>query len=273
MTIRPMGQAQETSMSKPSRLRGRLAGKRAVITGATGGMGRVACRMFCEAGAEVFASDLGTDAGKALEAELQGLGFPIAYHPADVAQEQDVQRLADAVRERWGRVDILYNNAGIILGKPLLQTTVEEWDRLHAVNTRSVFLMTRAFAPLMTGGTGAIVNVSSGGGVRALPNMSAYGSSKAGVLMLTKVAAVELAPGIRVNAILPGLVDTNMPRTFFGGLPEGERDRAWNALSQARPLQRAARAEEIVHLALFLASDEASYITGAEYLVDGGRSV
>lgn len=263
-------------MSDPSnpsvRLRGRLAGKRAVITGATGGMGRAACRMFCEAGAEVFGSDLDEPAGRALEAELRGLGFAFAFRAADVSREADVAELADAVRTQWGVLDILYNNAGIILGKPLLQTTVEEFDRLHAVNTRAVFLTMKAFAPLMTTGKGSIVNVSSGGGVRALPNMSAYGSSKAAVLMLTKVAAIELAPDIRVNAILPGLVDTAMPKAFFGGLPEGERQTAWDSLGSSRPLRRAATPEEIVNLALFLASDEASYVTACDYLIDGGRS-
>jgi 2-keto-3-deoxy-L-fuconate dehydrogenase len=256
----------------PSRLSGRLAGKRAVITGATGGMGRAACRMFCEAGAEVFGSDLADDAGRALEAELRARGFAFTWHAADVSREADVTALAEAVRRRCGVVDILYNNAGIILGKPLLETTVDEFDRLHAVNTRAVFLMMKAIAPLMTSGRGSIVNVSSGGGVRALPNMSAYGSSKAGVLMLTKVAAIELAPAIRVNAILPGLVDTAMPKAFFGGLPAGERQTAWDQLSCSRPLQRAATPEEIVNVALFLASDEASYVTACDWLIDGGRS-
>jgi NAD(P)-dependent dehydrogenase (short-subunit alcohol dehydrogenase family) len=259
-------------MSSHSKPTGRLAGKRAVITGATGGMGRAACRLFCEAGAEVFGSDLGEEAGRALETELRSLGFAFTYRAADVSSEADIVALAGAVRDRWGVLDILYNNAGIILGKPLLQTSAEEFDRLHAVNTRAVFLTMKAFAPLMTTGRGSIVNVSSGGGVRALPNMSAYGSSKAGVLMLTKVAAIELAPGIRVNAILPGLVDTAMPKAFFGGLPAGERQTAWEALSRSRPLQRAATSEEIVNLALFLASDESSYITAADYLIDGGRS-
>jgi len=253
-------------------LRGRLAGKRAVITGATGGMGRAACRMFCEAGAEVFGSDLDEPAGGALETELRGLGFAFAFRAADMSREADVAALADAVRAQWGVLDILYNNAGIILGKPLLQTTAEEFDHLHAVNTRSVFLAMKAFVPLMTTGKGSIVNISSGGGVRALPNMSAYGSSKAGVLMLTKVAAIELAPDIRVNAILPGLVDTAMPKAFFSGLPEGERQAAWDSLGRSRPLQRAATPEEIVNLALFLASDEASYVTACDYMIDGGRS-
>lgn len=259
-------------MSDSSRVRGRLAGKRAVITGATGGMGRAACRLFCEAGAEVIGSDLAGEAGPALEAELKGLGLPFTWQAADVSHPEQIQALAEAAGRQWGVVDILYNNAGVILGKPLLQTSVEEWDRLHDVNTRSVFLAIKAFAPLMTSGKGSIVNVSSGGGVRALPNMSAYGSSKAGVLMLTKVAAIELAPGIRVNAILPGLVDTNMPRNFFGGLPRDQQQGAWEQLGRGRPLQRAAMPEEIVNLALFLASDESSYITAVDYLIDGGRS-
>ena len=252
-------------------LAGRLAGKRAVITGATGGMGVAACRMFCLAGAAVLGCDLDEQRGMRLEAELRAAGHDFGFHRADVSAAAEVAALADAVRERWGALEVLYNNAGTMLGKPLLDTSPEEWDRVHAVNTRSVFLAIKALAPLMTGG-GSIVNVSSGGGVRAIPNMAAYGSSKAGVIMLTKVAALELAPAIRVNAILPGHVDTPMPQQFFGRLPTEERETAWNSLSADRPLRRAAEPEEIVALALFLASDEASYITGAEYLIDGGRA-
>lgn len=251
---------------------GRLAGKRTVITGATGGMGRVACRMFCEAGARVIGTDLDAAAGRLLQQEMASAGHDFAFHAADVTSEADIDALAALARQRWGGLDVLYNNAGIILGKPLLGTTVEEWDRLHAVNTRSVFLAIRAFAPLMGAG-GSIVNISSGGGARAMRNMSAYGSSKAGVIMLTKVAALELAPDIRVNAILPGTIDTPMPRNFISRVPAGEqREAAWQALGDGRPLKRVGLPEEVVPLAIFLASDDASFITGVDYFVDGGRA-
>ncbi|OBI41376.1 SDR family NAD(P)-dependent oxidoreductase [Mycobacterium sp. E796] len=250
---------------------GRLDNKYAVITGATGGVGRAACRMFCGEGASVVGVDIRTDAGEELERELRGDGYDFQFRTVDVSSEDEVNRLAVTVAD--GRsVDIVYNNAGVILGKNILQSSVADWDRLHDVNSKSVFLMIRAFAPQMTNPGGAIVNTSSAGGAVAIPNMSIYGAAKAGVVMLSRVAAVDLAPGIRVNALVPGLIDTPMPRSFVASLPEDQQDAVLEGMKAQHLTGRLGRPEEVAAAALFLASDEASFVTGTAMFVDGGAT-
>ncbi len=161
------------------------------------------------------------------------------------------------------------NNAGIMVGRPLLSTTAEEIDMLMAVNLRGPLLMTRAFAPLIRAG-GSIVNMSSCAAARPMPNLSAYSASKAGVLIMSKVAALELAP-IRVNAILPGAIDTPMPRKFVSHLTSDEQHQAMRGLSEGRIAKRLGRPEEISALVAYLASEEAAFVTGAEFFIDGGR--
>jgi 2-keto-3-deoxy-L-fuconate dehydrogenase len=249
----------------------RLEGKRAVISGATGGMGAVACRRFCEEGAAVLAADLDAESGEALKADLVGDGFDFEFQVADVTSPEAVAALAATAKDRWGSVDILYNNAGIILGKPLLETTLEDWDRVHDVNLKSIFLTTTAFAPLMTGEAGgSIINVSSIGGAVAFDAMSAYSAAKAGVIGFSRGAAADLAPNVRVNALLPGVVDTPMPRNFMQDLPD--KDAIWQGFNEGHLVGRVGRPEEIVAAALFLASDEASFVTGSAMTVDGGWS-
>lgn len=250
---------------------GRLDNKLAVITGATGGVGRAACHMFCREGASVIGVDIDDDAGAALQSQLTAEGFAFEFRTVDVASEHEVAELAADVGQ--GRtIDIVYNNAGVILGKPIVESTVEDWDRIHNVNSKSVFLMIRAFAPRMTNPGGAIVNTSSAGGAVALPNMAIYGAAKAGVIMLSKVAAVDLAPGIRVNALLPGVVDTPMPHNFVAGLPEAQQTAVLDGFRAQHLTGRIGRPEEVAAAALFLASDEASFITGSAMYVDGGAT-
>ena len=248
----------------------RLADRRCVITGATGGMGTVASHRFCEEGAAVIGADLDEEAGRALERELQEQGHDYVFQPTDVTSEDSVRELAALAGERWDSVDVLYNNAGIILGKPLLETTVEDWDRVHDVNLKSIFLMTIAFGPMMTRGTGSIINVSSVGGAVAFKAMSAYSAAKAGVVGFSKGAAADLAPNVRVNALLPGVIDTPMPRNFIKDLPDPEQ--IWQDFQDGHLLGRVGRPEEIVAAAVFLASEESSFVTGTAMLVDGGWS-
>jgi len=248
---------------------GRLEGKFAVISGAAGGIGREACRRFCEEGASVVGVDISED-GRELERELRGEGAGFEFRGADVSSPEDVAALAVHVRERFGGLDVLFNNAGIILGKPLLQTTEEEWDRLHDANLKSVYLMTKALVPLMRGRSGSVINTSSAGGLVAFENLSAYGAAKAGVAMFSKCAAVDLAPDVRVNAICPGVIDTPMPRSFISALPD--REAVWRGFEEGHLLGRVGRPDEVVSLALWLASDEASFMTGAALPIDGGWS-
>lgn len=250
---------------------GRLDHKYAVITGATGGVGRAACRLFCSEGASVIGVDISTEAGAELELELEAEGYDFQFRTVDVSSEHQVNHLAAEVTSHRP-VDVVYNNAGIILGKHILESTVEEWDRVHDVNSKSVFLMIRAFAPKMANPGGSIINTSSAGGAVALPNMAIYGAAKAGVVLLSRVAAVDLAPGIRVNAILPGVVDTPMPQHFVSLLPDEQQGAALKHLTSQHLTGRLGRPEEVAAAALFLASDESSFITGSAMFVDGGAT-
>ena len=242
----------------------RLAGKQTVITGATGGIGEVACRMFCAEGASVLAVDLDEGRGRALEDELG-----VAFARCDVSSSDDVAALAETVRERFGGLDVLYNNAGVIVGKPLVETTDEEWEQVVGVNLRGTFLTMRALVPLIRPG-GSVVNTSSGLGLVGSEQMTAYCASKGGVVLLSKAAALELGPDIRVNVLCPGVIDTTLPRRALAGLPDDVRDAVFQEWSDAHVAGRLGRPEEVVSAAIFLASDEASFVTGATIPVDSG---
>jgi NAD(P)-dependent dehydrogenase (short-subunit alcohol dehydrogenase family) len=251
---------------------GKLDGKNVIITGAAGGQGQAACRLFCQEGGRVLGTDLDEQSGARLAEELRGKGYDFSYVTADLSGSAGCERLADQVRARFDRVDVLYNNHGIILGKPLLETTEQEWDRVHDVDLKSVFLLVRQIAPLMRDRGGSIINVSSVGGLVAFSNMAAYGAAKGGLAMFSKAAAADLAPyGIRVNAICPGVVDTQMPRNFVSGLEA--KDDIWKGFEEGHLVGRLGRAEEIVPLALYLASDDSTFMTGAVIPIDGGWSV
>jgi NAD(P)-dependent dehydrogenase (short-subunit alcohol dehydrogenase family) len=245
----------------------KLEGKTAVITGAAGGMGRVACRMFCDEGARVLGVDLNEDAGRELEAELDGRDF--YFMRCDVTSGDDAAAVAERVRDELGGLDVLYNNAGTIVGKSIVETTDEEWDRVLNVNLRSAFVMMRALVPTMRSG-GSIVNISSGLGLVGEPNLTAYCASKGGLVMLTKSAALELGPAIRVNALCPGVIDTPMPRGVAASLPAGVGDQLLKGWEEQHLVRRLGRPEEVVSLGVWLASDDASFVSGAVIPVDSG---
>jgi len=248
----------------------RLAGKQAVITGAAGGIGAVACRLFCTEGASVIGTDLSQASGDRLEAELRADGLEFSFVRCDIASSSEVAALADEVRLRFGGLDVLYNNAGVILGRPLVETTDDEWDHVVGVNLRGTFLTMRALVPLMHGRSGSIVNTSSGLGLVGSEQMTAYCASKGGVVLLTKAAALELAPSIRVNALCPGVIDTPMPRAALAGMPEDVRQAILGEWTVSHAAGRLGRPEEVVSAAIYLASDEASFVTGAVIPVDSG---
>jgi NAD(P)-dependent dehydrogenase (short-subunit alcohol dehydrogenase family) len=246
---------------------GRLEGKITIVTGAAGGIGRVAVERFFAEGARVVACDV-CEAGPEFAASIERNGG--FYRRADVTQENQVGGLVSETRDRFGRIDVLYNNHGIMVGKPFLDTTMQEFDRLIDVNLRSVFLLSlyvaREMAPARRG---SIVNVSSVGGIVGFPGMAAYGAAKGGVAQLTRSMATDLAPfGIRVNAICPGVVDTPMPRKYLESVED--KAAAWKVMEDMHLLKRLATPAEVVAAALFLASDEASFFTGAVIPVDGG---
>ncbi len=244
----------------------RLKGKKVIITGAAGGQGRAACKRFAEEGARILATDLAPDSASDIEAIAPGAIFHLA---ADVTKPDGIRSIVDrALTLFGGSVDVLYNNHGVIVGKHFLETTPEEWDRVHDVDLKSVFFLSRWVAPHMRPGS-SIINISSVGGLVAMENMSAYAAAKGGLAMLTKAMALDLSPRrIRVNAIAPGAIDTPMPREFIKDLPDKER--LWALMEERHMMKRFGQPHEVVAMAVFLASDESSFMTGSVVTVDGG---
>jgi NAD(P)-dependent dehydrogenase (short-subunit alcohol dehydrogenase family) len=240
---------------------GRLAGKVAIITGAGAGMGEAAAELFHREGAKVVLADISGEQEKV--AKRLGDGA-IAVH-ADVSKEADVEAMVNTAVSTFGRLDVLFNNAGIDgLQAPTGEYTKAAWDQIIGINLTGPFLGMRYGIPAMlkTGG-GAIVNNASMAAKVAFANMPAYCAAKAGVVMLTKTAAVEYAKDrIRVNAVLPGVVATSMTPSLPAELIAG--------IEAATPQNRIADPSEIAAVALFLASDEASFVTGETITVDGG---
>jgi 3alpha(or 20beta)-hydroxysteroid dehydrogenase len=244
---------------------GTLDGKVAIITGAARGMGEAHARRFVQEGARVMVADVLAKEGAAVAGELGDQGF---FEPLDVTDMAAWRRVVDATVARWGRVDVLVNNAGIFRILSIADTTPEIWERIMAVNTTGVFLGIQAVAPLMVAqGSGSIVNISSIAGLRGSALSIAYSTSKWAVRGMTKCAAQELAPaGVRVNSVHPGIIDTPMAEEFDA---VGIRD----AIDARIPIGREARPDEVTPTVVFLASDDSGYCTGGEYLVDGAVSV
>ena len=248
----------------------RLANKVALITGALGGQGQVAVRRFVEEGARVLASDLAPQPTGDVAALAASQPDAVVYVGGDVRDAQVLDTLVSTAVARFGGLDILFNNHGMMVGKPFLETTVEELDGLLAVNLRAPFLLSqKAAREMVKRGGGSIIHNSSVGGIVGFPTMAAYGASKGGLAQLARSMATDLAPqGIRVNAICPGVVNTDMPRRYLKDVEDKEG--AFRQMAAMHLMNRLAEPGEIVALALFLASDEASYMTGAVIPVDGG---
>jgi NAD(P)-dependent dehydrogenase (short-subunit alcohol dehydrogenase family) len=245
---------------------GRLDGKVCVITGAGGGMGREAALLFSAEGASVCVADVDGEAAEETAAECRdGLAVRV-----DVADDQSVRDLYATTAERFGGVDVLYNNAGISPpdDDSILVTEPDAWDRVHAVNAKGVYLCCRHGIPyLLERGGGSVINVASFVAlVGAATSQIAYTASKGAVLSLSRELAVQFArQGVRVNALCPGPVETPLLLRIFGDDPAAFERRRIHL-----PMGRLAKPQEIVNAALFLASDESSYVTGSTFLVDGG---
>jgi NAD(P)-dependent dehydrogenase (short-subunit alcohol dehydrogenase family) len=240
-----------------------LEGKVAIVTGAASGVGREVARLLLERQARVVAVDLSPSVHELAGGDV----IPIE---ADAAVAATADRAVEAAASRWGRVDILVCNAGYIVAKPILDTTEEDLDRVLAVNVKSMFFHCRAAIPLMQRRAGgAIVSTASISGVVGLPNQSAYCASKGAVVMLVKQLAVECAAaGIRVNAVAPGAIDTPFLHRVLAPLSDPQA--VVETIKADHPLGRLASAEEVARSIVFLASDEASFITGTVLMVDGG---
>ncbi len=247
-----------------------LKGKRALITGGASGIGRATALLFADRGASVAIVDLNATGGTAVVDKIETLGGRALFLCCDVTRDADCRRAMQRTVGELGGLDILFNNAGIILRTTVLETSEEEWDRVMAVNVKSIFLLSRLAIPLMVeGGGGVIINVSSGWGLVGGRRAASYCASKGAVVQLTKAMALDhAAQKIRVNCICPGDTDTPMLRHEADQL--GEPASAFLAEAARRPLGRIGRPEDIAHAALYLAGEASSFVTGTILVVDGG---
>ena len=246
----------------------RLSGKVALISGGARGQGAAEARLFATEGAAVVIGDLREEEGRSLETEIAQSGGRALFVRLDVASEKDWQTAVEGILEEFGKLDILVNNAAILRLEGVEETTREGWDQVMGVNATGVFLgMKHAVVGMRRAGGGSIVNISSVSAMTASPWAAAYHASKGAIRILTRVGALEYAKdNIRVNSVYPGSVDTEMLTETYS--PEHlKRTRG------ANPLGRIGTPQEVAWAVLFLASDEASFITGSELVVDGGHHV
>lgn len=248
----------------------RLNGKTALITGAAGGIGQATARLFAREGASVGLVDLNREACEYLAREITAAGGRAFFETADVTRGADCRRAVERTVKEFGGIDVLFNNAGIIRRASVEELSEQDWDSVIAVNVKSIFLMCREVVSIMARAkAGSIINMASGWGLAGGARAAAYCASKGAVVLMTKAMAIDHGPqNIRVSCICPGDTDTTMLRHEARQLGENE-DRFLRESAQ-RPLGRVGKPEEIARAALFLASDDASFVTRTALVVDGG---
>ncbi len=244
----------------------RLEGKVALISGGARGQGAVEARLFASEGARVVIGDILDDLGRQVEAEIAEAGGDITYVHLDVTSETDWEDAVRTAVDNYGGLNILVNNAGILIRAGVEDTTEEDWDRIMDINAKGVFLGTKASIPAMRdAGGGSIINISSVAGLQGSSQSAAYSSTKGAVRILTKSTAIQYAKeNIRCNSVHPGIIYTDMTSDSLD-TEEGQRN--WR---NRVPLGRLGQSEDVANGVLFLASDESSYMTGSELVIDGG---
>jgi NAD(P)-dependent dehydrogenase (short-subunit alcohol dehydrogenase family) len=249
---------------------GKLDHKCAIVTGGASGIGLATARLFAEEGASVVIADINAEQGKQAEQTITSGGGRAVFVPCDVTLAADCRRAVKVAVERFGRLDIVFNNAGIVRRADVIGTTEDEWDKVMDVNVKSIFLMSKYAVPeLVKQGGGSIVNMGSGWGVKGGRNAVSYCASKGAVVNMTRAMAIDHGrQNIRVNCICPGDTDTPMLRDEARQL--GQAEDIFMAEAAERPLNRYAQPIEIAQSVLYLVSDAASYVTGAVLAVDGG---
>lgn len=248
----------------------KLREKVAIVTGAASGIGRASAMMFAQEGARVVVADIDATGGAEAVTQILAQGNEAVFQQANVSREADVQRMVEAAASRWGRIDILFNNAGVVMVKPLEEMTEEEWDRVMDINVKSAFLAIKHALPHMRrGGGGAILNTGSIGSFTGQVGTPVYSASKGAIALLTKSLALDYGRDrIRVNCICPGITDTPMLREHLGHGAEGEaRIRA--RLSRV-PTGTILSPVDVARAALYLVCDDSAGITGVLHVVDGG---
>ncbi len=248
----------------------KLAGKVAIITGAGSGIGQASALMFAAEGAKVVVADYVPEGGQATVAEIRRAGGDAIFVETDVSRADDVEHMVKTTLKTYGRIDVLFNNAAVTLPASVVDASEELWDKTMDIDLKGVFLPSKYAIPhMLEGGGGSIINTASMCGLVASPNQAPYSAAKGGVVALTRQMAIDYAPhGIRVNGIAPSEVRTPMFLGFINQAPDPEKK--MQELIARIPMRRVAEPEELARVALFLASDDASYITGVTLPVDGG---
>ncbi|MEO5858901.1 MAG: SDR family oxidoreductase [Pyrinomonadaceae bacterium] len=242
-----------------------------LITGASSGIGRASAKIFAERGSVVIAVGRNETELTSLQNEVAEFSTTLQPRSVDVTQPTQIDQLITEIVDSFGRIDVLVNSAGIIKSGTLANTSLDDWDKMLDVNLRSVFYICKKVLAPLEASKGNIVNVSSVTGTRAFPGVLAYCVSKAGIDQLTRCMALELADkGVRVNAVNPGVVETNLHKR--GGMGEEDYAKFLANAANTHPIGRAGQPDEVAELIYFLASDKAQWITGATYAIDGGRA-
>ncbi len=250
---------------------GKLEGKVAVVSGGAGGIGSCITRLFVQEGAAVVIADLLTDAGEQLAASLQTAGGRAVFQQTDVTQAAEVQAVIQRALQLYGRLDVLVNCAGWIRVEMAIRLAEADFDRTLATHVKGTWLMCKTAIPhMVAAGRGSIVNISSMQAHGAIPGRVAYEAAKGGISAMTRALALEYGPaGVRVNAVCPGVIMTERNQGRHAALTEEER----RLRVESYPLRRLGTPEDVARAVLFLASDDASWVTGTDLLVDGGMSI
>lgn len=252
---------------------GRIEGKIALVTGAASGLGKGAAKMMAEEGANVVLTDILADAGAKTTAAI---GENALFMPHDVTLEADWQRVIDDTLAKFGKLDVLVNNAGVPTTELIEDTTLERWRSVMAINLDGVFLGIKYGIGAMKGtGGGSIINISSVAGLVGTSSMATYSASKGGVRLLTKAAAIECAEldyGIRVNSVHPGMIETAKAKELYAVFGEGDAAKGRQFFADMHPVRDIGKIEGIANGILYLASDESAFMTGSELVIDGGMT-
>lgn len=251
----------------------RSKGKTAIITGSASGIGKACAKLFAKEGAEVVVADIETENGKKTVKEIEDQGGKAMFIKVDVTDSNSVKRMIEKTVEKYGKLDVLHNNAGVYVTGPTENLSIETWDRVLDINLRGVFLGCKYAIPQMKKkGKGVIINTGSESAVSGFANQIAYDASKGGVLSMTESLAAELAPDIRVNCVNPGRVFTPMIEKHLKKLPKNKAEEMKKKIAETVPIGRWVSPIDVAEAVVFLASDQASAITGASIAVDGGTT-